>query len=197
MTQDGRTWLDEALAALGALLEARGLHSELVLVGGASLLLRGVITRPTRDVDVLGARSAAGEVVPLGQLPEQLAAAVADVGLAYGLAPDWLNLGPASLLDLGLPDGFAGRLEPRRLGGLVAWIASPFDLACLKLYAAVDHWPARDRHLADLEVLAPSSDDLRVAAAWARTHDPSSAFAANLAAVLRTFGVEDPDAGER
>lgn len=83
----GRGGLNDALAALGELLDARGLHYELVLVGGASLLLRGVITRPTKDVDVLGVREASGGVARLEALPEALARAVADVGLAFGLAP--------------------------------------------------------------------------------------------------------------
>lgn len=46
-------WLDEALEALGAILEARGHLYELV-VGGAGLLLHGAIDRPTRDVGSLG-----------------------------------------------------------------------------------------------------------------------------------------------
>jgi hypothetical protein len=195
--QLGRGGLNDALAALGELLDARGLHFELVLIGGASLLLRGVITRPTKDVDVLGAREASGKIVRLEALPEALARAVADVGLTYGLAPDWLTLGPASLLDLGLPDGFDDRLEAKRSGGLVAWVAGPFDLACFKLYAAADRWPARDRHIDDLAALAPTPDELLAAARWTRTHDLSPAFAENLKAVLRFLGVEDPDARHR
>ena len=192
-----RGGLNDTLAALGELLDARGLHYELVVVGGASLLLRGVIARPTRDVDVLGAREASGAIVRLDPLPEPLAHAVADVGLVFGLPPDWLNPGPASLLDLGLPDGFAGRLDAVRTGSLVVWVAGRFDLACFKLYAAADRWPARDRHLDDLAALAPTPDELLVAARWTRTHDPSPAFADNLGAVLRDLGVEDPDARRR
>jgi hypothetical protein len=145
-----RGGLNDALAALGELLDARGLHYELVLIGGASLLLRGVIARPTNDVDVLGAREASGGVVRLEALPEPLARAVADVGLA-----------------------------------------------CFKLYAAADRWPARDRHLDDLVALAPTPDEFLAAARWTRTHDPSPAFAENLGAVLRSLGVEDPDARRR
>ncbi len=190
-------WLDEALGSLGAVLEARGHHYELVVVGGASLLLRQITSRPTKDVDVLGTRTATGEVVALYGLPDPLAIAIADVGLALGLASDWLNLGPTSLLELGLPVGFADRLDPQPFGGLTIWVASPFDLACLKLYAAADAWPARDRHLADLLALSRSVDDLRAGAEWARSHDPSPAFAENLAAVLRHLAVEDADDADR
>lgn len=118
------------------------------------------------------------------------------MGLAFGLAPDWLNLGPASLLGLGLRDGFEDRLEARRAGGLIVWVPGRFDLACFKLYAAVDHWPTRDRHLEDLEALGQTRDDLLAAARWARSHDPSQAFADNLAAVLRHLDVEGRD-GDR
>ena len=104
-TASNTGWLDEALASLGAVLEARGLRYELVVVGGASLLLRRITSRPTKDVDVLGTRSAAGEVVALYGLPEPLAIAIADVGLTLGLAPDWLNLGPASLPNSGYRSG--------------------------------------------------------------------------------------------
>lgn len=189
--------LDDALAALGALLEARGLHYELVIVGGASLLLRGVITRATRDIDVLGTRDESGRVARIEGLPEPLAHAVGQVGLAFGLAPDWLNLGPASLLDLGLPAGFEDRLTAHRTGGLVTWLAGRFDLVCFKLYAAADHWPALDRHLTDLAALAPTPEELRTAARWTRTHDPSDAFARNLRAVLGGLGMESPDARDR
>ncbi len=190
MTREANTWLDDALAALGALLQARGLHAELVVVGGASLLLHGVISRPTRDVDVLGGRSVAGGVLPMATLPPPLASAVADVGLALDLRQDWLNLGPAGLLKLGLPKGFAGRLAPRTYGGLVVWLAAPEDLVYLKVYAAADHWPLRDRHMADLVALRPSARDLQAAAAWAQTHDPSPAFADNLTAMLAALSRE-------
>lgn len=185
--------LDEALTALGELLAARGSKYELVLVGGAALLLRGVITRPTIDADILGGRTPSGAVTALTELPAELADAVADVGRTYGLPLDWLNLGPASLQDLGLPAGFEERLERLDRIGLVIWLAGRFDLVCFKLYATVDRWPSRDRHLSDLEALQPSEDDLVVAARWARTHDPSPGFREVLVAVLRYLGIEDPD----
>jgi hypothetical protein len=79
------------------------------------------------------------------------------------------------------------------MAGLVIWIAGRFDLVCFKLYAAVDHWPSRDRHLDDLKALQPSADDLTNAARWAQTHDSSPGFREHLEAVLRYLGIEDPD----
>ena len=196
-TRPPRQRLEDVLGALGRLLESRGNHVELVIVGGATLLLRGVISRPTRDVDVLGARASDGAVVRLTEIPAALGKAVADVGLAYGLAPDWLNLGPASVLDLGLPPGFEGRLERHRFGGLVLWYAGRFDLLCFKLHVASDRWPSIDRHLDDLRALRPTGDELRDAAGWTRAHDPSPAFAANQWAVLASLGPGGDDGPDR
>ncbi len=120
--------LGRVLAALGELLSSRGLHYEVVLVGGADLLLRDLVARPTNDADVLGMRLASGQVGRLHELPEPLATAIADVARAHGLPDDWLNLGPASLLDLGLPPGFEARLDPLDAGGLVAACGRPSPL---------------------------------------------------------------------
>jgi hypothetical protein len=189
-----RTGLERALATLGDLLAYRGEEYEIVLVGGGNLVLRGIVSRATRDADVVGQRRADGRVVPIRQLPETLARAVSEVAQAEDLAADWLNVGPESLLDLGLPAGFEDRLALRRFGGLTVWLAAPYDLVYFKLYAAADHWPSRDRHLDDLRALHPSASDLLAAARWSRTHDPSPAFRSQLVALLSHLGVEDADA---
>jgi hypothetical protein len=189
-----RTGLERALAALGDVLAYRGETYEIVLVGGGDLVLRGIVSRPTKDADVVGQRLRNGRVVPLHRLPDALARAVSAVADAYDLAPDWLNVGPESLLDLGLPAGFEDRLTARPYGGLTVWLAGPYDLVCFKLYAAADHWPSRDRHLEDLRALRPTEADLLSSARWSMTHDPSSAFRSQLFAVLAHLGVEDADA---
>lgn len=125
-------------------------------------------------------------------LPEPFRAAIEDVARTYGLAPDWINLGPDALLDLGLPDGFGERLERLDLGGLVIWFAGRFDMVCFKLYAAVDQL-GRGRHFQDLRELDPSPDELLVAARWTITHDPSRAFRMGLVSILVDLGVEDAD----
>lgn len=72
------------------------------------------------------------------------------------------------------------------------WL-NPGPAALLRL-GLPDHWPDRSRHLRDLEGLAPSSDELRTAARWCQSHDPSDGFRDMLLApVLRHLGVEPLD----
>ena len=160
-------------------------------MGGSSLLLLGLISRPTRDLDIV-ALVEGGQYVPAANLPEPLVEAARDVGEVLGIGADWLNTGPASLLDFGLPEGFAERAEVRSFGALTLHIASRTDQISLKLYAAVDQGPW-SRHFDDLRALRPSPDELRVAAAWARTHDPSLPFRDELRSALRQLGVSDAD----
>ena len=79
-----RDRLDEALATLGALLEERGEAIGVLIVGGGSLLLLGVVERPTADVDVVGFSSEAG-YSKADVLPGFLRTAVREVGDALGL----------------------------------------------------------------------------------------------------------------
>ena len=150
------------------------------------------VTRPTtRDLDLLGEWTADG-VKPMCPMPEPLHIAVVDVGRTYGLASDWVNLGPASLLDRGLPAGFLERLERRDYGGLVAWLAGRFDMVCFKLYATVDQGP-RSRHLQDLGDLRPNRDELLAAARWTVTHDPSPGYRSLLVDTLSHLGAKVAD----
>jgi hypothetical protein len=189
-----RSALEVALNALGALLTSRGHRYEVVLIGGGNLLLRGIITRPTKDGDLLGERQPDGAVVQMVLLPAPLRQAISDVATTYGLKDDWLNLGPGSLLDYGLPAGFESRLERRDFGrGFTVWLAGEYDLIFFKLYAAADHWPARDRHIEDLRELKPTRDDLLEAGRWSRAHDPSPGYRSLLVATLVHLGLEDAD----
>jgi len=52
-----------------------------------------------------------GEFVSAEPLPPGLLAAARVVARDFGLLPDWLNAGPASLLDFGLPEGFLQRAQ--------------------------------------------------------------------------------------
>lgn len=154
--------LERALQALGEVLDERGFHYELVAIGGSSLMLLGFISRPTRDLDLL-AQVQDGKLVKLETLPAPLAEARDDVARAFGLADDWLDAKPSSLLDFGLPEGFAERLEKRVFGGLTLQLAGRFDQICFKLYALVDQG-AQSKHEPDLRSLRPTEEELIEAA---------------------------------
>ncbi len=183
--------LEDALATLGEVLDARGHRFEVVAVGGGGLLLLGVIRRPTKDLDLLGVLTPAG-LVSAEPLPTELGSASRDVAAALGLAPDWLNAGPTQLLDLGLPHGFLGRVSRRTYGGLIVHLAARFDQIHFKLYAAIDQGP-RSKHFQDLVKLDPAPDELVAAARWAMSHDPSDAFREMSRQALHALGVEVPD----
>jgi len=183
--------LEELLEALGQLLEAQGHTYTLITVGGGSLLLQRLSVRPTRDLDVIAVGN--GEALRKAEvLPTPLLGAARDVGVAAGLGENWLNAGPAGLMDLGLPAGFDERAEVRRFGGLTLHIASRFDQICFKLYAAVDQAPA-SKHLDDLRLLEPTAEELVAAARWSMTHDPSEGYRGQLLALLRMLDVPDAD----
>jgi len=151
-------------------------------------MLLGLIVRATKDVDVV-ARLDKDRLVPADPLPVALADAVAAVADDLGLAENWLNPGPAALLDFGLPDGFVDRCVRRSFGGLEARIASRYDQIHFKLYAATDQGP-RSKHVGDLRQLSPKREELLAAARWCRTHDPSEGFLLMLLRTLALLGTE-------
>lgn len=186
-----RERLEEALETLGALLRARRTPFEVLVVGGSGLLLLGLIDRPTGDLDVIALRPG-GTFQKVEALPEALDTAVRQVGAALGLADRWLNTGPSSLMDFGLPSGWEGRLTTRRFGALSVHLASRQDQICLKLYAAVDRGPD-DKHYRDLQSLDPTREELVFAGKWAVTHDASAAFRSELVGCLAALGAEVTD----
>ena len=96
---------EEALSTLGELLASRGATIDIVAVGGGALSLLGLISRATKDIDIV-ALMREGRLVSATTLPPELEQARNDVASVLGLPVDWLNAGPTQLLDFGLPDGF-------------------------------------------------------------------------------------------
>ena len=185
--------LEQALEALGELLESRGLEYRLAAVGGGAMLLLGLIERASNDLDVVAQIDEIGTVTA-DPLAPPLLEAITDVARALGLPRDWLNTGPAALLDLGLPPGFADRAHVRRYASLELRLADRVDQIHFKLYAAVDQG-LTSKHFADLRALVPTRQELLSAARWARTHDPSEGFRGDLEAALAAFGVRADDDG--
>lgn len=182
----------ELLSALEQQLRAAGLAYDLVVVGGSALLTLNLVRRSTADVDVV-ALAGPGGLTSAKELPSGLVAARDRVAEDLGVTANWLNSGPAGLLDFGLPEGFEDRWTVEHVGPAltVRW-ASRLDQVHLKLYAAVDQ---AGKHLRDLEALEPQPDELVAAARWARGHDPSEGFLDPLRKALAYFGVADADLG--
>jgi hypothetical protein len=124
------------------------------------------------------------------ELPTQLLEVVRAVGHIEGLAPNWINAGPADLPEFGLPEGFAGRAQKRQYGPLIRHFASRVDQVALKVYAAADAGP-RSKHFQDLQSLWPSEEELVWAGRWAITHDPSEGFRSLRVGSLAALGLQD------
>ena len=167
--------LEQALEILGQLLKDRGHYYEVVAIGGGGLLLLGLISRTTKDLDLV-ARLENDTIFSSFPLPQTLLNAAQEVGKALQLREDWLNCGPASLLERGLPEGFFDRMHTRYYKGLTLHLANRVDQICFKLYAATGHEP-QSKHYTDLIALKPSFSELEFAKKWCLTQDVSETFA--------------------
>lgn len=163
--------LRRALQALGDTLADRGLRFHIAVVGGAALLLRGDIQRPTQDVDVVALASGSGPLRSSPELPAELAEAAQDVAEVLDLEPGWLNAGAVALLSGKLPHGYRERLETEPFAGLAVSTLGREDLIRLKLYAAADEGPG-SVHVRDLIDLSVDASELATAAAWVEGRYP-------------------------
>ncbi len=109
--------LEQALTLLAEKLEAdQSGPLALVVCGGSSLVALGLVSRATRDVDVLAFRNEQGNLEAASPLPEALSRAVEEIAGQLDLYPQWLNGEPTGLLEWGLPEGFGERLVRREYG---------------------------------------------------------------------------------
>ena len=149
----------------------------LLVCGGTALAALGLIDRTTKDVDVIAGVEETDEgmrIWKISRFPEWLDKAAKTVARDFGLPEDWLNLGPASQIDLGLPSGIEGRLVKKDYGNYLAvYFIGRTDQIFFKLYAAVDR---NDYHVQDLIALRPTDDEIEEATRWVLTQDVSQEF---------------------
>jgi hypothetical protein len=172
--------LEPALSAVGELLAFENTEVALVVVGGATLNMLGLIDRTTQDVDVIALASGPVGIVPAllappDPLPEPLQRAILRVSRDFGLAPDWINTAIARQWSQGLPPWLAHDISWRRYGGLHVGLVGRRTLLALKLFAAVDQ-SVRSVHAQDLLALNPSDAELDEAATWVVTQDAADSF---------------------
>jgi hypothetical protein len=190
----GKAGIEEALKRLNAKMVYAELEPvELVSCGGASLNLMGLVSRTTGDVDIICAVvvSGNGKVQRLANMtmPAQFTELVAEVGREMGLKEEWLNFGPAPLMDFGLPDGLEKRLKRKGYGKCLALhVISRFDQIHLKIYAAMDPKTRIETHLGDLIDLEPTEAEARAAVDWLLKRKTSADFRRKLKEVLDRIG---------
>jgi hypothetical protein len=154
---DARTIIPE----FDAFLATRGLTLRATVIGGAALQLLGIVARPTDDCDVL-------DPTP----PSEILHAADDFARLHaeqGLAPGWLNNGPASLLR-SLPAAWNARLQSLYAGtALTLFTLSREDLLRSKLFALVD----RNIDLPDCVAL-PTREELQALLPWLCDQDSNA-----------------------
>jgi len=183
------TNIDKIFVALDRqILAVGGRYISLVVCGGTALAALGLVSRSTKDVDLLG-RLEKGMIRKMGCFPTWLGEAAARVAIDFNLPADWLNLGPESQLDTGLPQGFLKRLVKKTYGrGLTVCYISRIDQIHFKLYASLDRG---GYHVQDLFGLAPTGAELLAAGRWVLTQDVSAGFRTILVSFLSQHGHEE------
>ena len=188
-----KTRIEQALTLLEARLRRNGAAPQrLVVCGGSALIAMGVVSRTTKDFDIVALMDETEHLLAPVPLPEGLLTAAKEIAPFLEVEGNWLNNGPSQgeggLFQMGLPDGFASRLTRQRVGShlTVYWIGR-LDQICFKVYAAVDRG---GRDVGDICALQPTDDELKFAAHWAMTHDVSQEYKWLLTELLKKLGHE-------
>jgi hypothetical protein len=151
----------QMIAQFDDFLVERKLEFEAVVVGGTALALLGVISRETRDCDIL-----------IPELPEKVKEAsqdfakhVSEKGLP--LDRNWLNNGPSSLIQ-DLPSGWMNRTHPLFSGKAIHLRSlGRLDLLRSKLFALCD----RSLDLQDCIALRPTQKEIDLILPWLKERD--------------------------
>ena len=162
------------LLAFDQYLAERRLQFDAVVIGGAALNLLGVVSRLTKDCDILHPE------IP-NEIAEAPRAFAIEVRAKGGTLQDnWLNNGPTSLASHLLPRWeerlqtvFAGTaIQLRCLGRK--------DLLCAKLFALCD----RGIDLGDCLALAPNINELENVLPWLERQDANPEWPAHVRATI-------------
>lgn len=164
----------DTIQAFDEFLAARKLQLKAVIIGGTALNLIGVVSRTTKDCDVLS---------PV--LPAEIVEAARDFASetrrnGITLQDDWLNNGPSSLVPL-LPRGWELRLQLAFVGKAIQFdVLGRIDLLRSKLFALCD----RGIDLGDCIALSPTADELSILLPWIETQDGNPAWQIHVRATL-------------
>ena len=184
--------LNTALTLLDGKLRQKGAEQvNLVVCGGSSLIITGLISRTTTDVDILAFAKLVGPgrvlIIPADTLSQELVESAKEVARDLGLSEKWLNNMPHEEANFGLPIGFEERLQSHPYGEvLTIYFIGRLDQIHFKLHAAVDQ--GMGRHVNDLLALNPTPAEMELAARWVLTQDAGVQFPDILKQALRKIG---------
>ena len=186
--------IEKALEMLGNELQVKEDEKySIVICGGAALIITKMRERFTKDIDVLGIIEINNEKLTikyLNEFPIEFQEAKEKIEKFLNLPTNWINTGPKDLVKFGLPIGFTKRLIKKSYGkNLDVYFSSRKDQICFKLYASVDSGPGR--HTKDLLGLKPTLNEIKKAAKWAITQDPSISFKMELKSMLKNIGYNE------
>ena len=194
MFQDQKD-IENRLSALGEHLENLADEPvEFLVYGGSALIILDFVQRATKDVDILAyvKKTASGDIEFINAKPldDQLVEAAGKVARDFNLSDNWINAGPASAVDFGLPEGIMERVATKKYGHkLTIHFLGRYDQIHFKLYASVDQ--GAGKHFDDLLALDPTADELKAAARWSMTHDESEGYRQVLKDLLNHMGYKD------
>jgi len=153
----------ETIKAFDMFLSDRKLKFEAVVIGGVALNLLGVVSRETRDCDILDPK-----------IPENIIEAAAEfVKSNPTLDSKWLNNGPDSLKK-NLPRDWNKRLQILFQGRAILFhTLAREDLLKTKVFAYCD----RSVDLSDCIALMPTKNELHQALTWVQKQDTNTGWA--------------------
>ena len=176
----------------GARLVVKKAASGPIAARGSALIATGIVSRTTKDFDIVALMDASDRLIEPSPLPETLLTAAKEIAPFLGVGSNWLNNGPSrgegGLFQMGLPDGFASRLTKQVVGShlTVYWIGR-LDQIFFKVYAAVDRG---GRDIVDIYALNPTEVELELAARWAMQNDVSPEYKWLLGGLFKDLGYE-------
>ncbi|MDY6794507.1 MAG: hypothetical protein SWK76_04390 [Actinomycetota bacterium] len=164
---------EDMLSALGTVMEEQGIGPvDIVICGAMVLRLRGLIDRPTRDIDGLGLVVEEGGSLVLKKplMSSGFSAAVERVGSLFNEGRHWFSTAARVLHDdTKLPGDIIARAEARRYGKrLIVRLCSRPHMICLKMWAAVHRG---EPDIGDLIAMGISDEEARAAAEWCLRQD--------------------------
>ncbi|MGB8953333.1 MAG: hypothetical protein WCC06_11790 [Candidatus Aminicenantales bacterium] len=192
---EGKSEVEKVLAALAEQLETlKAGIVELVVCGGAALNVLGFIRRTTKDLDIIAyierKQDGTPSLIKADKLMPVLTEAAKRVAKDFNLPENWLNTGPASVMDFGLPQGLMERVVTKKYGQhLIIHFLGRYDQIFFKLHAAADQ--SGGKHYDDLLALKPTAKEIEEASRWSITHDPSDGYRFLLKDFLTRIGFAD------